>query len=73
MAELELSSIDVEPVETEDTFYFVFRGGIQFNDRPLDAPGHARLLTASSLYGLTFFSDLSGTWCGRSAQDQCGI
>ena len=49
--------------EVEDVgYYFKYLGGVQLPNagQPLDAPGSARLLVVSNIYGITVLSDLYG-------------
>lgn len=59
---LQPEAVEAETVDSEETFFFKFVGGVQFvkPDQPIDAPGFSRLVVTSSTYGITVFSDLSG-------------
>lgn len=58
----QLEAVEVDIVDTEDGYYFKFLGGLSFTkpDAPIVAPGNSRCVVASSKYGLTAFTDLSG-------------
>ncbi|KAF5838366.1 hypothetical protein DUNSADRAFT_2976 [Dunaliella salina] len=70
MVRASLAASEAGAEDSDADYFFRPLGGVSFTkpSKPLDAPGPCALVTASSRYGLVFFSDLSGLYVVRSSE-----